>query len=109
MNDKVLTKLEEIHLKLVKNSRVLTKFEEIHLNLAILPLHFESRALGPQRASALIFAFNGSNENWIYIDNWVSIKLEEIHRNVAILPLHWESRAQVLSEQVGDKGLIVAF
>ena len=25
------------------------KFEEIHQNLAVLPLHGESRALGPQR------------------------------------------------------------
>ena len=32
------------------NSRVFTCFEEIHRNLAILPLHSESRALGSQRA-----------------------------------------------------------
>ena len=29
---------------------VLTKLDEIHQNLAILPLFWESRALGPQRA-----------------------------------------------------------
>ena len=37
------------------------------------------------------------------------MKLKEIHRNQAILPLQRESRVPVLSEQVGDKGLILAF
>ena len=32
------------------NSRVFIKLEEIHRKLAILPLHRESRTLGPQRA-----------------------------------------------------------
>ena len=32
------------------NSQISTQFEEIHRNLAILPLHWESRALGPQCA-----------------------------------------------------------
>ena len=31
------------------HSRVLIKLEEIHRKLAILPLHRESRALGPQQ------------------------------------------------------------
>ena len=32
------------------DSQVLMKLEEIHRHLAILPLHWESRALGPQGA-----------------------------------------------------------
>ena len=35
---------------MIKKSRVLTTFEEIQPNLAILPLRWESRALGPQWA-----------------------------------------------------------
>ena len=37
------------------------------------------------------------------------IKLEEIHRHLAILPLHGESGVWILSEQVGDKGSILAY
>ena len=62
------------------------KLEEIRRNLAILPPHWESRALGPQRA--------GERQRFdvqICNNSRVLVKLEEIHRKPAILPLHWES------------------
>ena len=148
------------------NCRVLTKLERIHRNQAILPLHWESRSLGPQRAGgrqrvkttigrvgwrlnlckwssfreiirkssklgniATTLGIEGpessasrwETKGWFwhcrcqmmiinqYINSGVLIRLEEILRKLAILPLHSESGALGLGEQVGDKGLILAF
>ena len=57
----------------------------------------------------MILSFKGSDDGYFCIDSQVLMKLKEIHRNQAILPVQGNRGSRVLSEQVGDKGLILAF
>ena len=86
--------------------------EEIHQNMAILPLYWESRALGPQRAGrrqGVDFGIVGVGWRLNLYNSRVMIKLEEIHRKLAILPLHWDRPLLGPQRAGGDKGLIFAF
>ena len=87
------------------NCRVWAKLEEIHGNLATLPLHWESRVLGPQRAGGMQRVKTGTQAVGWLLNMYKWSSFDEIRRNpsksgnISTSPESW-----VLSVQVGDKG-----